>query len=94
MARTRIPPGPAWPAWFYPADPSDPGGIFFKEEEVPQGWTRKRGIPETPIVAPPPEVLDRDELVAKLKEKGITLEHTWGVAHMKRVLDGDISPIG
>lgn len=93
MARIRKEPI-KWPAWFYPADPADPGGIFFSEEEVPTGWARKRAVPETPIVVPPTANLDRDELIAKLKEQGVTLMHTWGNAHMKRIIDGDVSPTG
>ncbi len=78
-----------WPSWRY--GPFGESAIFNSEAEVPYGWTKKAGE-----VYVPPESAFPDEatLVSQLEAQGITIDPTWGIAHMKRILDGDISPTG
>ena len=78
-----------WPSWRY--GPNGESGIFQSEAEVPYGWTRKPG--EEFITRPSTEVLDRDELMSRLKAKDIDIHPAWGTAHMKRMLD-DLGPTG
>ncbi len=89
MARKKIERGPIWPAWFY--GPNEQSSIFDKAEDVPEGWTRKRGEVKVDYeLHKPAVILDRVELVAKLNEHGVEIHPLWGNAHMKKVLD-DIS---
>lgn len=83
MARRDRPPSPDWPHWFY--GPNGESAIFNSATEVPYGWVKKPGL----AFEPPPatEILNKDELVAKLIERGIKIDPTWGNAHMKRMLD-------
>lgn len=93
MARRNVKSkGPIWPSWRY--GPNGEKAIFKAPEDVPFGWTSKQGTPEPIIELPPVVILDRDELVAELTERGIAINPTWGNAHMKRIIDGDISPAG
>jgi hypothetical protein len=87
--RNRAPKGPSWPAWFY--GPEGAKGIYHKEEDVPDGWKRKADAPEPDLEVQATEVLDHDALVTKLKELNIRIKPTWGDAHMKRIIDGDVS---
>lgn len=91
MARRNvIPKGPIWPSWRY--GPDGGSGIFYREEDIPLGWTTKLGVPEIPKEEKPTVVLDRNELVAELIRQNIPIKPTWGNAHMKRIIDGDSSP--
>lgn len=64
--------------------------LFFSAEEVPEGWEVK---PTDRIeLHKPGVVLDRDELVAELVKRDIPVKPTWANAHMKRIIDGDVSP--
>lgn len=92
MRRRGVQPNQEWPAWRY--GPSGESAIFQSEEEVPNGWTKKPGIPDPEFVARAPVALNRDDLVAKLSEIGVEINPTWGNAHMKRIIDGDVSPTG
>lgn len=91
MRRSRIKPDYSWPSWRY--GPNGESAIFHRQEDVPQDWTRKPGEQPDPL---PDMVIvrhDRDELITKLTELGIAINPTWGTAHMKRIIDGDVSPI-
>lgn len=77
-----------WPSWRYGPDGQE--GIFNKPEDVPFGWVKKKlkqfeGAPEV-------EKLNKDQLIKDLKAKGIAIDPRWGIAHLKKVLDGDVSP--
>jgi hypothetical protein len=88
MRRRKELPDWKWPSWRY--GPGGQSAIFQKEEDVPEGWTKKPDdAPEVFIerVAPPP--LDGDVLRAELTRRGIVIDPTWGLAHMKRVIDID-----
>jgi hypothetical protein len=65
--------------------------VFNSPAEVPCGWLDYKSANKKPPVG---VVLDRDELVAKLTEMGIEINPLWGNAHMKRIIDGDVSPAG
>lgn len=91
MARKRIVPGPIWPAWFYSPINED-CGIFSVQESVPEGWTRKRGEAEPEIEVHHTEILDKSVLTDQLVALGVDINPTWGNAHMKRIIDGDVSP--
>lgn len=80
----------AWPAWRY--GPDGQSEIFDKEEDVPEGWTRKPGDEPPVLTLPESIVLNKDELVAELCRLKIEIKPSWGNLHMKRILDGDISP--
>lgn len=79
-----------WPqAWWNPATGEE--RVFFSREQVPYGWTDVKPT----IFEPPAGVeLDHDELVAKLTEMGVEINPLWGNAHMKRIIEGDVSPTG
>lgn len=51
------------------------------------GWTKKPGEIMEPFAPRVSEVLDRDALIEALLDKDIDIGPTWGVAHMKKVLD-------
>lgn len=91
MRRQRIAPGPIWPAWFYSPINED-CGIFSSEETVPEGWTRKRGVPEPVIEVHASVVLNKEDLRRALTGMGVDINPQWGSAHMKKVVDGDASP--
>lgn len=88
--RAKAPKGPAWPAWFY--GPDGDSVICNTPEEVPEGWGRKPGTVEPLMETQSTVVLDREALVAELKRREIAIKPAWGNAHMKRIIDGDISP--
>lgn len=91
MARRNKPDkGPVFPAWFYGPNEGE-CDVFNSPEDVPEGWGRKPGVPETIIVVQTTEILNRDELVAELKARGIDINPIWGDAHLKRIVDGDVS---
>lgn len=93
MARHNSKPkGPIWPSWRY--GPNGEKGIFECAEDVPVGWTAKVGVPEPVLEVAPTIILDKDALIAELTERGIEVNPLWGNAHMKRIIDGDISPTG
>lgn len=83
--------GPIWPSWFY--GPNGEKGVFEKPEDVPVGWVRKLGVPERELEVRTTTILDRDILIAELLQLGIDINHTWGNAHMKKVIN-DASPTG
>lgn len=85
--RRRERPSDSWPSWRY--GPFGESGIFHSEVEVPSGWTKKPGEIYIP---PTTNLLDRDSLIRQLQAADIEIDHTWGSAHIKRILDGDISP--
>lgn len=87
--RPRVEPGPIWPAWFYGPTEGEQG-VFHKQDDVPQGWSRKRGEPDPIFERPATQVLNKEELWAKLAELGVDTVPTWGNAQMKKVID-DIS---
>ena len=89
MRRSRTPIDRSWPRWMY--SPTGEGQIFQKESDVPEGWVRKIG---DVYVKSGPVVYDYDDLVRQLNEKNIEINPIWGLAHMKRILDGDVSPTG
>lgn len=91
MRRQRVVPGPIWPSWFYSPINED-CGIFSSQEMVPEGWTRKRGVPEPQIEAPTFVPLDKAALLDELLTRNIDINPQWGSAHMKKVVDGDASP--
>jgi hypothetical protein len=91
MARRKPDQGPFWPAWFY--GPHDGEcAIFAKPEDVPEGWSRKAEEAEPAVEARPTETLDRDALIAELTARNIPVKPSWGTAHIKRIIDGDVSP--
>lgn len=79
-----------WPAWRYAPDGT--GQIFNSEEEAPVGWSKTPGDLIVKLPKKTTEVLDGDMLVLALTKLGIPIKPTWGHAHMKRILDGDVSP--
>lgn len=76
-----------WPDLRY--SPTGEMKLFYSAEEVPADWTPK---PPQNINTKPTEVLDHDLLVSQLERLGIPIKPTWGDAHMKRIIDGDVSP--
>lgn len=90
--RRRVVIDRSWPSWRY--GPNGEAQIFQTEADVPRGWTRKPGVPEEPRPSRETVVLNRDELVATLQFRGVDISPLWGVAHMKRIIDGDVSPTG
>lgn len=72
----------SWPAWFHA--PDGDSAIFHSEEEVPDGWTRQK---QSEYEAPQPRAIDKDAVVARLKELGVFIDPRWGAAHLKKVLD-------
>lgn len=78
-----------WPSWRY--GPDGQGAIFQSEAEVPWGWTVKPGKPELSRQEYTVAILDRTKLIDELTVMGIDIKPTWGTAHMKRIIDGDIS---
>lgn len=78
-----------WPRWMY--DPMGEGQIFEKESDVPEGWVR---TPGEIYVKFEPVMYDYDDLVRQLEAKEIEVNPIWGNAHLKRIIDGDISPTG
>lgn len=75
----------SWPAWRFNPITGD-GEVFQCEEDVPEGWT---GAPvELEIFEHTTfEPLDQEAILAALIDKGVDIDPTWGVAHMKKVLD-------
>lgn len=75
-----------WPSWRY--GPEGQAEIFQREEDVPDGWGRKPGETGPVFVPKPtPPVLDRTVLIDELHRYGVEINPTWGVAHMKKVID-------
>lgn len=90
MRRRKEMPDWKWPSWRY--GPEGQSAIFQKEEDVPEGWTKRPDeAPEVYIARPDPEPLDRDELITKLSEIGVDIDPVWCNAHLKKVLD-DCNP--
>lgn len=86
MRKRKLQPDWRWPSWRY--GPGGQSAIFQAEEDVPEGWTKKPGeAPEVYVPRSAPIMLDRTALVEELYRNGIEIDPTWGVAHMKRVLD-------
>jgi len=62
--------------------------LFYCAEEVPVGWVEKKPrIVEAPVGT----TLDREELVSELYKRGLAIDPLWCNAHMKKVIDLDIS---
>lgn len=85
MRRSRTAIDRSWPAWRY--GPNGEKAVFPCEAGVPMGWTKKPGEIMEPFAPRVSEVLDRDALIEALLDKDIDIGPTWGVAHMKKVLD-------
>lgn len=87
MRRSRQVIDRSWPSWRY--GPNGESAIFNSEPEVPVGWTKKPGDTPDEIYVPraTPEPVDREELIAELFARGIDIGPTWGIAHMKKVLN-------
>lgn len=90
MARIRNGPREYWPSWRYAPDGS--GQLFYRAEDIPEGWARKPGAIIERVAPTPTQILNEDELIAELKARNIDIKPTWGHAHMKRILGGDVSP--
>lgn len=86
--RRKTRPDLIWPSWRY--GPDGESAIFNSASEVPFGWSRRPDFIQLDQVSSVD--LNRDELVKALEEKGIEINPIWGKAHLKRILDGDISP--
>lgn len=84
MRWSRIAIDRSWPGWRYGTDGK--GAIFQCEADVPEGWTRKPGEPEEVFIPRAAVYHDQYELIAQLRDKGIEINPTWGVAHMHKVL--------
>lgn len=74
--------GPSWPSWRY--GPKGQAEIFQTEKDVPIGWTKKAG--EIYIPPPPPEKLDKEQLIKDLEAQGVEVLGWWSAAKMKEVL--------
>lgn len=83
--RRRIVVDRSWPGWRY--GPDGEGAIFQCEADVPPGWTRRPGDQPEPFLPRAVTAYNREELILQLEAKGIEINPTWGVAHMKKVLD-------
>lgn len=79
-----------WPHWYY--GPDGESGVFNSAEEVPAGWAPTPG--GKPYEQPKSTTLDREDLVRQLEAVGVVINPVWGNAHLKRILDGDVSPTG
>lgn len=89
MRKRGVKPDTTWPQWMH--SPSGESRVFEKFEDVPEGWINSVGeVYEKPL----PVIYDYDELVRQLTEKNIEINPIWGTGHLKRILDGDISPTG
>lgn len=75
-----------WPDLRY--SPSGEVKLFYSAEEVPDGWTTKAQIEYKSL---PTVVLNKEELIEELINRGIEIDPTWGNAQLKKVLDNDIS---
>lgn len=90
MRKRKEVPDWQWPSWRY--GPGGQAAIFQKAEDVPWDWTKKPGdAPEVPRVNVAPPALNRDALINQLIQIGIDIDPQWGMAHMKRIIDGDVS---
>lgn len=87
MRRTRQRVTWNWPSWRY--SQTGEAKIFQCEADVPPGWTKKPGEVYVPVAGP--VRYDRDDLISQLKSREIPIDPTWGVSHMKKVLDSDSS---
>lgn len=92
MRKSKLKPDHSWPSWWY--GPNGESAIFQCQEEVPGEWARKPFEPVPEIPKPPVEILDREDLIRQLVENNVDVNHIWSNAHMKRILDGDISSTG
>ena len=88
MRIKRTPIDRSWPAWFY--GPDDQAAVFPSQDLVPEGWTRRKGDVEPEYIARPTVILDRGELVEQLVAMNVDINPTWGNAHMKRIIDGEV----
>lgn len=91
ITRRPTKPPSEWPSWCYGPNDGD-AKIVNSEEEIPIGWYCNIRPKELDISHLPVELLDHDELVSELIKRGISIDPTWGNAHMKRIIDSDISP--
>lgn len=85
MRTRKVLPDWRWPSWRY--GPNGQSAIFKCEEDVPPGWTKKPGEQPEVFVQREYELLDKGKLWLELEAKGVEIDPTWGVAHMKKVLD-------
>ncbi len=58
--------------------------IYKSQDEVPEGWSRKK--PEE-YRAPQPPSYDKADLVQQLQDLDVIIDPRWGVAQLKKVLD-------
>ncbi len=80
MARERRP-KISWPSWYHA--PNGDSGIFHREEDVPDGWTRKK---QSEYNAPTTQPIDKEATIARLEQLGVLVDPRWGKAHLKKVL--------
>lgn len=87
---------PHWPSWFYPpdTDPEDPakhGRVFFKAEDVPEGWAVDWRLHGANLNRPPPEApqatLTRSELKLELDKRDVAYPPNAAKAELQRLLD-------
>jgi hypothetical protein len=75
-----------WPELFW--SPEGECKLFYSINEVPESWSTQKPIIVFNEASAP---LNHDELIAELVKRDIEINPIWGDAHMKRILDGDIS---
>lgn len=78
----------SWPSWRY--GPKGEAEIFKCEADIPEGWTRKPGVPEEPKAERPLVRLDRNALFKQLQDAGIIASSKWSTAYIKEIVDNGI----
>lgn len=81
MARERRI-GNQWPAWFYA--PDGDAAIYQTQQDVPEGWHRKKFIP---YGAPAALSIDKDDTIRQLQLLGVEINPCWGAAQLQKVLN-------
>ena len=71
-----------WPDVRY--SPTGESKLFYEAKDVPFGWTDKK---PSMTATKPGKILDRQTLVNELELLGVEINPTWGVAHMKKVIN-------
>lgn len=81
MSRRRI--KIEWPCWYH--GPDGDSKMFNSIQEVPYGWTKK---PQQQYEAPEPKaVIDPDDIIKQLKDRGVKIDPRWGRAKLQEVLN-------
>jgi hypothetical protein len=82
---------PSWPAWRY--GPNGEAAIFLRPEDVPEGWKDTQTAHFEPPPAPTPAPMERWEVVAALKGRGVSFKRNAPTsvlyAQLKAAGDGD-----